>query len=370
VDKDVQRSRGSRDRRRTSGRPSRRLLERWADERLIELVLAGDEPAFEELFERHAADALWFARDVLGSWEEAEEAVRHSFAAAHAYLASRDPDVEFAPWLRTILTNHCLSMLQARAPEPRESRGAPVVDLAAWRRKRRRLLGGAIPLTPSAGLHDGVLAAFGIGSAGAGAAAAPLLGGTLAKVAVVAVLATSVGVAGDVATERAKSSDAGVRVVAEHAPGAAAAVAAPASRAGADEPPSTKTGTAPTLEDPLLERDRSDRRAPAPDAPAAGSPVPPAGLAPPVSGGAKAPAAVMPVEGPAVEQVTDPVRSTVDAVEGLAGLSDSTEPQPAASPPPVGVDLREIGDHLGVGSASPPIDVGGLLRQVTAVPEQ
>jgi hypothetical protein len=108
-----------------------------SDEQLVDLVLDGDHEAFEVLFHRHVADAVWFARDVLGSWAEAEEAVRHSFAAAHAYLASRDREIEFAPWLHTILSNHCLSMLQARGPRAiaddvsRFARRRPAMFLAA-----------------------------------------------------------------------------------------------------------------------------------------------------------------------------------------------------------------------------------------------
>lgn len=363
MDKNVHRSRGIRDRRRTSGRPSRGLLERWADERLVELVLAGDESAFEELFERHAADALWFARDVLGSWGEAEEAVRHSFAAAHAYLASRDPDVEFAPWLRTILTNHCLSMLQARTPDPPQPRGvASVVDLAAWRRKRRRLLGGALPLAPGAGSHEGLLAACGLGAAGAGTAAAPLLGGTLAKVAIVAVLATGAGVAGDVATQRTEPSEAGVRVVAQQSPSQAPAAVTPASpstEAGGDRSVRVRPAV-PVLDAPPPRREVGDRRPGTDDAPASGSPD----LAV-LDGAAKAPAAEVPVESPDLGAPAKPVRSAVDAVKSLAGTNGDAAPPPPAPPRPVALDLREIGDHLGVSSVSSPVDVGGLLVRVT-----
>jgi hypothetical protein len=358
VDKHVHRSRGIRDRRRTSGRPSRGLLERWADERLVELVLAGDETAFEELFERHAADALWFARDVLGSWGEAEDAVRHSFAAAHAYLASRDPDVEFAPWLRTILTNHCLSMLQARTPDSGQPRGASVVDLAAWRRRRRRLL-GALPLASGAGSHEGLLAACGLGAAGVGTTATPLLGGTLAKITIVAVLATGVGVAGDVATQRVEPPDAGVRVVAERSPGHGPAATPVTQSTEADTDRSARVGPAvPALELPTRHPD-GGRHPAAGDAPAAGSPVPAA-----LDGAAKAPAAAAPVASPDLEAAATPLQSAVDAVRSLASASEGGQEAPVAPPPPVALDLREIGDHLGVSSVSSPVDVGDLLTRL------
>ena len=90
-------------------------------------------------------------------------------------------------------------------------------------RRQRKLLGVALPAVPTLALHDSVMAAAGVGTAGAaatgalaggGAAAggaagsvaattAPLLGGTLAKVAVVGVLAVGgAGVATEVVRER------------------------------------------------------------------------------------------------------------------------------------------------------------------------
>lgn len=191
-----------------------------SDDRLVELVIDGDDTAFELLYARHVAEALAFADGLLGSREEAEEAVRHSFAAAHAYLAGGGRRTAFEPWLYTILDNHCLSVLQRRAggaevygeaatPYPAAGEeSATVVDLDEWRRKRK-LIGAGLPIAPSAGFHDSVMTACGIGT-GTAAAAAPLLGGTLAKVAVVALLAGGAGVAGDVASDNGGSVEAGV----------------------------------------------------------------------------------------------------------------------------------------------------------------
>ncbi|HEX2160895.1 MAG TPA: hypothetical protein VHF88_03650 [Thermoleophilaceae bacterium] len=181
-------------------RAPRRLLSLSSDDRLVERVIDGDDTAFELLYARHVADALAFAAGVLGSQEEAEEAVRHSFAAAHAYLAGGGRRTAFEPWLYAILENHCLSVLQQRAPEPDgPERLATVVDLDEWRRRRRRLIGVGLPFAPSAAFHDSVMSACGIG-AGTATVAAPLLGGTMAKVAVVAVLAGGAGIAGTTAS--------------------------------------------------------------------------------------------------------------------------------------------------------------------------
>lgn len=172
-----------------------------SDDRLVELVIDGDDTAFELLYARHVADALAFADGLLGSREEAEQAVRHSFAAAHAYLADGGRKTAFEPWLYTILDNHCLSVLQRRRgpAEAPDGEIATVVDLEEWRRKRK--IGAMLPIAPSAGFHESVMTACGIGG-GAASVAAPLLGGTLAKVAVVAVLAGGAGVAGNAASDR------------------------------------------------------------------------------------------------------------------------------------------------------------------------
>jgi RNA polymerase sigma-70 factor (ECF subfamily) len=324
-------------------------------------VLAGDAAAFETLFDRHVSDALWFAHETLGSREEAEEAVRHSFAAAHAYLATRDPAVDFAPWLHTILSNHCLSMLHARGP--RRTAG-DVVDLDAWRRKRRQRRGAALPLAPTAGLHEAVTAACGIGTTGA-ATALPLLGGTLAKVAAIAVLATGAGVAGDVAAQRGEpSAVAGVTLVAEDRGGAGSG-----ALDGPLGPPDPPDGGWPRAPGTPARPDGGDgRRAPPATEPVVAPAAP--GLAPagggedsvprsgaavlgaPLAGGATVPAEL---PSPAEQRIaaavdtgdglaTGALRPAHKAVDGLAG---ETQPAAQGARPPVAVP-RAIGDDRGM----------------------
>jgi RNA polymerase sigma factor (sigma-70 family) len=94
---------------------SKRLLGLAGDERLVEQMRRGNELAFEVAFERHGAAILSFCRHMLGSPDEAEDAVQHTFAAAWRNL---DPDDErevvLKPWLFTIARNRCLSMLRSR----------------------------------------------------------------------------------------------------------------------------------------------------------------------------------------------------------------------------------------------------------------
>src|ERR671914_129122 len=99
---------------------SRRLLALAGDGRLVEQVRRGNEAAFEVIFERHGPAILAFCRHMLGTREEAEDAVQHSFAAAYRDLQrGRDRDIALKPWLFAIARNRCLSVLRARREVPR-----------------------------------------------------------------------------------------------------------------------------------------------------------------------------------------------------------------------------------------------------------
>ena len=65
---------------------SKRLLALASDERLVQQIRRGNELAFEVAFERHGSGILGFCRHMLGSPEEAEDAVQHTFAAAFGDL--------------------------------------------------------------------------------------------------------------------------------------------------------------------------------------------------------------------------------------------------------------------------------------------
>jgi RNA polymerase sigma factor (sigma-70 family) len=98
---------------------SRRLLALAGDGRLVEQVRRGNEAAFEVIFERHGAAILAFCRHMLGTREEAEDAVQHTFAAAYQDLQrGGDREIVLKPWLFAIARNRCLSLLRARREIP------------------------------------------------------------------------------------------------------------------------------------------------------------------------------------------------------------------------------------------------------------
>ena len=91
-----------------------RLLRVAPDERLVAALRRGDEAAFEAIYDRHHRTLLGFCRHMLGSHEEAEDALQRVFVAAHRHLCDGTEHVNLKPWLYTIARNRCLSMLRAR----------------------------------------------------------------------------------------------------------------------------------------------------------------------------------------------------------------------------------------------------------------
>jgi RNA polymerase sigma factor (sigma-70 family) len=67
---------------------------------------------------------------MLGSHEEAEDAVQQTFASAYSALRSRERDIRLKPWLYTIARNRCLSMLRARREQPAELDDQPTAGLS------------------------------------------------------------------------------------------------------------------------------------------------------------------------------------------------------------------------------------------------
>ena len=84
------------------------------DERLVTEVRAGNEAAFEEIYDRYARGVLAFCMHMLGSREEAEDALQVTFVSAYRALRSGERDIALRPWLYTIARNRCLSELRSR----------------------------------------------------------------------------------------------------------------------------------------------------------------------------------------------------------------------------------------------------------------
>src|SRR3954470_10942470 len=93
---------------------SRRLLATLSDDRLVEQGPGGQAVACEVIFARHYRGVLSFCRHMLGSLEEAEDAVQQTFTSAYTDLQSNRREIRLKAWLYTIARNRSLSILRAR----------------------------------------------------------------------------------------------------------------------------------------------------------------------------------------------------------------------------------------------------------------
>ena len=91
-----------------------RRLASQSDEQLVAQVRAGDDSAFEAIYDRYARGVLGFCGHMLGSRDEAEDALQLTFVSAYQALRSGDNGISLRPWLYTIARNRCLSELRAR----------------------------------------------------------------------------------------------------------------------------------------------------------------------------------------------------------------------------------------------------------------
>src|SRR5665809_20828 len=140
------------------------LLRLASDERLVEQVRAGSERAFDVAYDRHHRGILAFCRHMLGSVEEAEDAVQHTFMAAFGDLERSTKAIQLRPWLYTIARNRCLSVLRARREYPGVIEPPATENLSAEVERRqdlRDLLGDV------AGLPDEQRAALVLAELGA-----------------------------------------------------------------------------------------------------------------------------------------------------------------------------------------------------------
>ncbi len=91
------------------------------DRQLVDLVIAGDEFAFEQIFDRHKRMVAVLAGRYFRRPEQVEEIIQISFAKAFVDLAGfrGAHDLSLASWLSRIAVNTCLDNLrtQKRRPE-------------------------------------------------------------------------------------------------------------------------------------------------------------------------------------------------------------------------------------------------------------
>ncbi len=89
---------------------------------LVAAAVAGDEPAFAALTERHRRELHVHCYRMLASFDEAEDAVQETFLRAWRSRASFEGDSLFRAWLYRIATNVCLDLRRSSSRRVRELR--------------------------------------------------------------------------------------------------------------------------------------------------------------------------------------------------------------------------------------------------------
>ena len=94
---------------------------------LIARASAGDHNAFRELVEVHSHELQVHCYRILGSLQDAEDALQETLVSAWRNLGDFGQRSSLRTWLYQIATNRCLSMLRADSRRPRTA--APIPDL-------------------------------------------------------------------------------------------------------------------------------------------------------------------------------------------------------------------------------------------------
>jgi RNA polymerase sigma factor (sigma-70 family) len=91
----------------------RPVLSTQSDERLVDLVRAGSEPAFETIVERYRRALMGYVSRLLPP-ERAEDVVQQAFVNAYEAMQRGDAELNLKPWLYRIAHNTALNALRDR----------------------------------------------------------------------------------------------------------------------------------------------------------------------------------------------------------------------------------------------------------------
>jgi RNA polymerase sigma-70 factor (ECF subfamily) len=103
------------------------------DAEIVQLVLAGEIDAFDELVRRTRRPAYRLARRITRNHEDADDVVQESYVKAYRALPRFDPSRPFQPWFLTIVARSALSQIRSRARKatvPLDEPGADGTTLA------------------------------------------------------------------------------------------------------------------------------------------------------------------------------------------------------------------------------------------------
>jgi RNA polymerase sigma-70 factor (ECF subfamily) len=113
------------------------------DVELVERAAAGDEEAFEQLFNRHRRRVSLIAGRFFRQREQIEEIVQESFTKAYFALGdfTNTQEASFAAWLARIAFNTCYDELRRMKRRPESALGDITEEEDAWLKEQMRDVG-------------------------------------------------------------------------------------------------------------------------------------------------------------------------------------------------------------------------------------
>ena len=134
-------------------RASSKEASRESADPLVEGLRRGDEEAFAALVRREGARMLATARRLLGSTQDAEDAVQEAFLQAHRAIDRFNGEARLSTWLHRIVVNASLMKLRSRRRKPEQAldellpqfdeSGAWLSPVTGWERSSDELLESA-----------------------------------------------------------------------------------------------------------------------------------------------------------------------------------------------------------------------------------
>src|SRR3954449_490376 len=98
---------------------------------MVAAATAGDDGAFSALVQRHRRELQVHAYRMLGSLEDAQDAVQDALLRAWRSRATYDGRSTFRAWLYRITTNACLRILERRPTRVLPYDAGPAAELGA-----------------------------------------------------------------------------------------------------------------------------------------------------------------------------------------------------------------------------------------------
>jgi RNA polymerase sigma-70 factor (ECF subfamily) len=126
--------------------PKAQLATEPSDVELVRSVRAGDESAFEQLFNRHRRRVSLIASRFFRQREQIEEVVQESFTKAYFALTdfSNQQESSFASWIARIAFNTCYDELRRLKRRPESAMSNVSEDEAQWLKEHALSAGGDI----------------------------------------------------------------------------------------------------------------------------------------------------------------------------------------------------------------------------------